>query len=92
MNQSSNQQAASAAADDSRTTLFEVQKNAKERIRVCLSRYRGNEYIELRVWYVGAGGEYMPSRHGFMFKPSLLPQIMQGLQLAGRAAEPTGAR
>lgn len=81
-----------ASNADSRTMLFEIQKNSRERIRVCLSRYRGNEYVEARVWFVAPGGEYQPSRHGFMLKPQLVAQLIQGLELAARAADPQGAR
>ncbi|MFM0058690.1 transcriptional coactivator p15/PC4 family protein [Paraburkholderia phytofirmans] len=76
---------------DSRTFILEVQKNLRERVRVGLSRYRGREYVEIRVWYVDGAGEFQPSRQGVMLKPSLLPQLIQGLTLAARASDPKEA-
>jgi hypothetical protein len=86
---------ASAGADavsDSRTFVLEVQKNLRERVRIGLSRYRGREYVEIRVWYVDGAGEFQPSRQGVMLKPSLVPQLVQGLTLAARVADPQGAQ
>jgi len=78
--------------DDSRTLIMEVQKNLRERVRIGLNRYRGHDYVEMRVWYVDAAGEFQPSRQGILLKPSLIPQVIQALQLAARAVDPQGAR
>ncbi|WP_460901313.1 transcriptional coactivator p15/PC4 family protein [Paraburkholderia jirisanensis] len=81
-------------ANDNRpgTLICEVQKNARERVRISVDQYKGHEYVNIRTWFVDAAGEYRPSKNGVTLKPSLIPQLLQGLELAARAADPTGAR
>ncbi len=66
-------------------------KNPSERLRVDVKEYRGNTYIDIRVWYAAEGGEYRPSSKGVTFKPMLAPELMRGLALAARAVDPKGA-
>ncbi|MGB8414969.1 transcriptional coactivator p15/PC4 family protein [Paraburkholderia sp.] len=73
------------------TTILEVQKNSRERVRISVDRFKGLDYVVARVWYVDASGEFRPSRQGITLKPSLVPQLIQGLELAARAADPKGA-
>lgn len=73
------------------TTILDLQKNSRERVRVSVDQYKGHEYVNIRTWYVDASGEYRPSKNGVTLKPSLIPQLVQGLQLAARAADPKGA-
>lgn len=80
------------AAADSRTFILEVQKNNTERLRVSVSEYRGRTFVDLRVWYVGEDGSYRPSSKGVTIRPAQVAEIVQGLMLAARAADPQGAR
>lgn len=79
------------AADQSGTVIAELQKNSRERLRVSVDQYKGHEYIAVRIWFVAADGEYRPSRAGVTLKPALIPQLVQALELAARAVDPTGA-
>ncbi|MDR6419893.1 hypothetical protein J2801_002144 [Paraburkholderia phenoliruptrix] len=74
------------------TMIAEIQKNSRERLRITVGQYKGHEFVGIRVWFVGTDGQYWPSRSGVTLRPTLLPQLMQGLQLAARAADPQGAR
>ncbi|KWU25850.1 hypothetical protein AS149_27595 [Burkholderia cenocepacia] len=73
------------------TLVEEIQKNSRERLRITIDRFKGHEYIGIRIWFVGEDGQYRPSRSGVTLKPTLLPQLMQALHLAARAVDPKGA-
>jgi hypothetical protein len=75
-----------------RAVILEVQKNHTERLRVSVSEYRGRMFVDLRTWYVGDDGEYRPSGKGVVIRPSQVAEVVQGLLLAARAADPQGAR
>lgn len=70
--------------------VFEIQKNARERIRISVGEYKGKQRIDVRVWYVDAGGEYQPSRNGISLRPDQATTIMQGIAIAARAIDPQG--
>ena len=70
--------------------VFEVQKNSRERIRISVGEYKGKQRIDVRVWYVDAGGEYQPSRNGISLRPDQATPIIQGIALAARALDPQG--
>jgi len=68
--------------------FLDLVKNSKERLRVEAKEYRGNTYIDIRVWYVTDEGDYRPSGKGVMFKPALIAELMRGLALAARSVDP----
>lgn len=72
------------------TTILEVQKNSRERVRISVDRHRGLDYVVARIWYTDATGDFKPSSKAISLKPSLVPQLIQGLALAVRAADPQG--
>ncbi|WP_322095153.1 transcriptional coactivator p15/PC4 family protein [Paraburkholderia bannensis] len=74
------------------TLIAEVQKNSRERLRVTVGEYKGHQYVGARLWFVGTDGQYRPSRSGFNLRPELVPELIQALGLAARAADPNGAR
>lgn len=71
--------------------FLDAVKNPSERLRVDVKEYRGNTYIDIRVWYVTDDGDYRPSSKGVMFKPALAAELMRGLALAARSFDPKGA-
>lgn len=68
--------------------FLDAVKNGSERLRVDVKTYRGNTYIDIRVWYVDAGGEYHPSSKGIMVKPTLAPELLRGIALAAQSFDP----
>lgn len=72
--------------------FLDLQKNSRQRLRVQVKTFKGSEYVDLRVWYVGEDGEYAPSGKGVMLKPAHVVEIAQALLLAGQAVEPQGVR
>jgi hypothetical protein len=87
-----NTQMAGDEPEEIGTLIAEIQKNSRERLRVTVGQYKGHEYIGIRIWFVAGDGEYRPTRSGITLKPSLIPQLLQSLELASRAADPQGAR
>jgi len=74
------------------TLIATIQKNSRERLYITTGQYRGHEYISARIWFVGKDGEYRPSKKGISLRPALVPELIQALGLAARAADPDGAR
>jgi hypothetical protein len=54
-------------------------KNALEEIRVSLSRYKGKQYIDIRVYYKGDDGDFHPSKKGITLPPDLFPDLDEGM-------------
>jgi hypothetical protein len=73
------------------TQFLDLRKSDSERLRIQVKEYRGRTYIDLRTWYVAEDGEYRPSSKGVTIKPTQVPEVVQGLLLAARAFDPTGA-
>ncbi|TDY23928.1 transcriptional coactivator p15 (PC4) [Paraburkholderia sp. BL6665CI2N2] len=71
--------------------FLDAVKNASERVRIDVKTYRGNTYIDIRVWYVDAAGEYHPSSKGVMVKPTLAPELLRGIALAAQSFDPKEA-
>ncbi|MBB5506705.1 transcriptional coactivator p15/PC4 family protein [Paraburkholderia atlantica] len=71
--------------------FLDAVKNPSERLRVDVKEYRGNTYIDIRVWYVTDDGDYRPSNKGVMFKPTLAGELLRGVNLAARSVDPKGA-
>ncbi|MEX3918244.1 transcriptional coactivator p15/PC4 family protein [Paraburkholderia sp. BR10872] len=78
-------------AADHLVRFLDLVKNPSERLRVDVKEFRGNTYIDVRVWYVTDDGDYRPSNKGVMFKPTLAAELMRGLALAARSFDPKGA-
>jgi hypothetical protein len=69
--------------------VLDLQKNARERLRITHTTFKGRPYVDLRVWFVDESGDYQPSRSGVSIRPEHLAEVMRGLALAGREL-PTG--
>jgi hypothetical protein len=71
--------------------FLDAVKNASERLRVDVKTYRGNTYIDIRVWYVTDDGDYRPSNKGVMLKPTMAPELLRGIALAAQSFDPKEA-
>lgn len=71
--------------------FLDAVKNASERVRVDVKNFRGNTYIDIRVWYVTDDGDYRPSNKGIMIKPTLAPELLRGIALAAQSFDPKEA-
>ena len=59
--------------------IKDIEKNATNKIRVSITEFKGNNYIDLRVYYEDDAGEYKPTKKGITFRPDQISQVMDGL-------------
>ncbi len=64
--------------------ILDLQRSARERLRISHATFKGKPYIDLRVWYVDGAGDYQPSRSGVTIKPAHIAEVVRALVLAGR--------
>ena len=56
--------------------IRDIDKGAGEVIRVEISEYKGQKYLNLRVWYTDkSSGELKPTQKGITVRPDLYDQI-----------------
>lgn len=60
--------------------MKDVQKNDQEIIRIARRNYKGKEFIDVRMFYLDASGEWKPSPKGVTFKPDQIDDVLKGLQ------------
>jgi len=58
--------------------MIEIKKNSTEVIRITQSEYKGNKFIDCRVFYEN-DGEYLPTKKGIAFNPSITKQVVEGI-------------
>ncbi len=56
-----------------------MEKNEVESIRVQLKEFDGQQYADLRVWYMDENGEYHPSRKGFTFPSAKVERFAEAI-------------
>ena len=59
-----------------------IPKNRTEEIRVSLDDFKGNQLVNLRVWFQNSDGEMRPGKQGIAFKLALLPEVLAALHRA----------
>ncbi|MBU0533202.1 MAG: transcriptional coactivator p15/PC4 family protein [Candidatus Omnitrophica bacterium] len=59
--------------------IKDIEKNGNNKIRVSISEFKGNNYIDVRVYYEDDEGEYKPTKKGVTFTPELISQVIDGL-------------
>ena len=70
--------------------IAQFDKNSAEKVKIFLNRYRGNEYIDIRIWtknLPGEDGAENPSRKGLTLHVELLPDLLRALKEAEEAIE-----
>lgn len=70
-------------------TIAELPKNRRETVRVGWNPFKGNQYIDLRV-YADNGADLVPTGKGVMLAPSKLPELIAALQKAEAEARTAG--
>jgi hypothetical protein len=68
-------------------SVYEVQKNATQRVRIAHRNFKGHPYVDVRLLVVNQHGEYVATTQGISLRPELLAQIIQGLTIAARECE-----
>jgi len=67
--------------------IYEFRKNALEIVRIELTEYNSEKYINLRIWFdagKGAAQEYKPSHKGLTLNVDLLEELKAGIDKAYR--------
>lgn len=74
-------------------TIVTIRKNSAEEIRVSLTEFKGHHLVNLRVYaepYEDKGQGRVPTKRGLACSLALLPQLIDALQMAERAAREAG--
>ncbi len=67
--------------------IAEVQKNAKERIRISLTEYHGHQFIDCRVYYEDGEGKWRPTKKGIALNEDTIDEVIEALQKGSAALE-----
>lgn len=60
--------------------IKDIDKGGGEIIRVELSEFKGQNLLNIRIWYTDKeSGEYKPTQKGVTVKPDLYPQLKQAI-------------
>jgi len=59
-----------------------IDKGLGNRIHVRLSRFRDRDYLDIRNFYEGDDGEWLPTRKGVAVPVDLYPELMDALTAA----------
>jgi hypothetical protein len=61
-------------------------KNVREQIRVSINEFKGNRYIDIRVFFKDANGrEYLPSKKGVTLSDRKYPELLEAIVQLGEA-------
>ena len=59
---------------------MDIQKNKNEIIRVETSEFKGNKFIDCRVYYRDENsGKYLPTKKGIAFSHKIAKQVMEAI-------------
>jgi len=71
--------------NEERILINEFEKNSAEIVRTSISEYKGQLYVDFRVWTSGAArdlGERLPTRKGLTISIEILPDLLKAVQAA----------
>ncbi len=74
--------------------IKDIQRNNTEIIRIEVSEYKGNELINLRIWYqaIDDNGEviYKPTQKGVALNLSKYDELLEGIEKIGQYIKDKG--
>lgn len=65
--------------------VAEFQKNEIERVRISLTKYKGKDFFDLRLYYRDDGGEWKPTKKGLCLAIGLLPELKNAIKALDKA-------
>ena len=71
------------------TVIAEIEKNARESLRMGLSEYRDRHLAYARIW-IDTGEKWVPTQKGLTVRVETLPDLIAGLQRVRSEAEAAG--
>ncbi|MDW7759445.1 MAG: transcriptional coactivator p15/PC4 family protein [Acidobacteriota bacterium] len=68
---------------DARDLIGSVEKNSAEIVRVGISRFKGNTYVDIRLWLLNEGGkDPVPTKKGLCLRPEIIEELLPMLEKA----------
>jgi len=70
--------------------ISQFEKNSVEIVKICLQKWRGDEYVDIRVWRPdnsGKNGGEKPTHKGITLNVELLEDLILGLKEARKRLE-----
>ena len=59
---------------------FELEKSPTEQIIIEDSEYKGHKLVTLRIYFLSADEEWLPTKKGVTFKREQLSEVIENLQ------------
>ena len=69
---------------DEDIVILDIQKTARQRIRIAHKVFKGVAYVDIRLMVVADNGEYVRTQRGISIRHEQLAQVSQGILLAMR--------
>ena len=73
-------------ADESKT-IHTFDKSTVEQIRISLNKFKGAEYVDVRIYYKASDGEYKPTKKGVTFKPDMVSELEEAVEKLKKAVK-----
>lgn len=75
--------------------IDQFHKNSQERVEIHLSKWKTQDYIDMRIWTLpnpAEPGSEQPTKKGICINIELLPKLIKALQKAQKEAEKTSEK
>ena len=59
--------------------IYAFQRNSVEQVKARLTEFKGKQYADLRIFWMGDDGQYRPSKKGLTVSPDQLPELAQAV-------------
>ena len=70
-------------AEDDSNILARIPRNATEELQISVSTYKGNQYLNMRIFYTtDDGGSWLPTKKGVTFSKDALEILEDAVQKA----------
>jgi 2,3-bisphosphoglycerate-independent phosphoglycerate mutase len=68
--------------------IGEIEKNALQKIRVSSERYKGHDFVDIRIFYQDeVGADYKPTKKGIAIAPDKLEGLIALLRKAQKPSK-----
>lgn len=65
---------------DNGKVLGEIIKNETEKLVIAEKEYKGRKYIDMRIYFLGDSGDYIPTKKGVTFSPKFIEAVVRIIQ------------
>ena len=73
-------------ADESKT-IHTFDKSTAEQIRISINKFKGAEYVDVRIYFKSSDGEYKPTKKGITYKPDLVSELEEAVKKLKKAVK-----